>query len=160
MFNSLDRRDGESVVDYVQRLAVDPMVQGSTDAELARIAGVTPQRAREIRHDLEGQAFASLVMATLVRPEGESVTDFMRAAITAYGLRHCDAGRCKHTACARKRAEEQARQRLARPTHDTRQGQARGAGNQPFSGARPLDQSRGAPGTRNPGGASARSYEP
>jgi hypothetical protein len=160
MFNSLERREHESIVDHVQRLLGDPLVQGSTDAELARVAGITAKRAREIRQDLEGQTFARLVAEHLVRPEGESVTDFMRAAITAYGLRHCEAGRCTHGICARQRAEEQARQRLARPTHDTRQGQARGAGNQAFSGARPHDQSRGAPGTRNPGGASARSYEP
>lgn len=160
MSTSLDRREGESIVDYVQRLSVDPMVEGSTDAELARIAGVTPARAREIRMDLEGQAFARATQASCVRPEGETVQEFMRRAIADYGMRHCASGRCKHALCARQRAREEARRPLARPTHETRHGEAQGARNPVFSGTRPLDQSRGAPGTRNPGGASARSNVP
>jgi hypothetical protein len=74
MFNSLERREHESIVDHVQRLLGDPLVQGSTDAELARVAGITAKRAREIRQDLEGQTFARLVAEHLVRPEADART--------------------------------------------------------------------------------------
>ena len=143
MRNTLHRREHESIADHVQRLCVDPLVQGATDAELARLAGITPKKLRELRGNDAARAFAELVRAHLVRPEGETLSDFLHAAITDYAWRHCEAGRCTHTFCERDRA--------ARQTHDTRH---------PFTDARPVDQSRGAPGTRNPGGASARSIVP
>ncbi len=156
MGNFLKRREGESIVDHVQRLLADPLVKGLPDADIAPFVHIAPKRVREIRQDMEGQTFAGETAAMLVRPEGETVVEFMRAAVTWYAWKHCEAGRCKHALCARMRAREALRRSHARPTHDTRHPQAHGARNPAFSGARPLDQSRGAPGTRNPGGASAR----
>ena len=102
---SIDRCEGESLRDHVQRLSVDPLLCGASDAELARIARCSPAKARELRIETSLLRFADELRAHLVRPDDESVVDFIRRAIVAYGLRHCDAGRCTHEVCERARQE-------------------------------------------------------
>ncbi len=147
--STLDRRSGESIVDHVQRLLVDPLLVGASDAEIARFAHVTPQRVRDIVDELSLRKLAVEMHAGLVRPDGETPLEWLRGVLLTAAWAHCEKGRCRHDVCARRRAREAAAAR--RPTHETRPA---------FTGARPVDQSRGAPGTRNPGGAAARSIVP
>lgn len=100
---SIDCFEGESLRDHIQRLCTDPIVQGSTDVEIARIARCSPAKARELRLETTLMAFADQLRAHLVRPLDETSIEFIRRAIVEYGWRHCEAGRCTHDVCERAR---------------------------------------------------------
>lgn len=156
--STLDRRSGESIADHVQRLLVDPLTRGGSDAEIARMAGITPKRLREVLDEVTLRALIVETHAQLVRPEGETPMEWIRGTMLASALAHCEKGLCKHRTRACQRSREAAEAR-ARQTHETRHREALSASNQRSRGDASL-QSRGAPGTRNPGGASARSIVP
>ena len=131
-------------------------------SEVARFAGCTPKRVREIADELSLRALAIELHARLVRPDGETPLEWMRGTLISAAWAHCAAGRCTHAICERQRAQEAAQRAArpsARPTHETRHREAHSASNR-SRGDASLDKSRGAPGPRNPGGASARSTVP
>lgn len=100
---SIDRLEGESLRDHIQRLSVDPLVQGSTDVEIARIARCSPERARELRLETTLLSFADDLRAHLVRPLDETSIEFIRRALVAFAWKHCEHGRCTHDVCERAR---------------------------------------------------------
>lgn len=102
---SIDRLEGESLSDHIQRLCTDPIVQGSTDVEIARIARCSPDKVRALRLETTLMAFADELRAHLVRPLDESVVEFVRRALVAFAWKHCEHGRCTHDVCERARSE-------------------------------------------------------
>lgn len=100
---TLDARDREHVVDHVQRLLVDPLLQGATDAEIAYFAGCSANRVREIAGDAAIRLFAIETHPFLVRPESETPMAWARSAVIDAALAHCASGRCRHARCARAR---------------------------------------------------------
>mgnify|MGYP003435310188 CR=1 FL=1 len=152
MRTTLDRRTNESVRDYVLRLLDDPMTEGFVD-EVALLAKVSTDRVREIRGDDQIWQSAELVAMDVgwSGPRHELVI----AALTHYALSACGASRCAHERCAAQRlhrAPDGSSLANARPAHDTRHHGALGGSDDLSAGARPGEQSRGAPGPRNPGG--------
>lgn len=139
----IDRRPGETARDHAERLLVEPLCDGATAVEIAQIVGCAPA----LVHDLRRERLA-VGVATAA---GDEITELARKCARGIGwtkadgglgalLRHalvvlelstCDNGTCRHAACQARRARAS-----SLPT-----------------GAQPVEQSRGAPGTRNPGGA-------
>ena len=151
MRTTLDRRTNESVRDYVLRLLDDPMTEGFVD-EVALLAKVSTDRVREIRGD--DQIWQSAELVAMDVDWSDSRHELVVAALTHYALSACGAGRCSHELCARRRhtADAEPWRTNARPAHDTRHHGALGGSDDLSAGARPGEQSRGAPGPRNPGG--------
>lgn len=149
MRTTLDRRTNESVRDYVLRLLDDPMTEGFVD-EIALLAKVSTDRVREIRGDDQIWQSADLVAMDVgwSGPRHELVI----AALTHYALSACGAGRCAHERCAAQRLHKRQTGLVLRTAHDTRHHGALGGSDSLSAGARPGEQSRGAPGPRNPGG--------
>jgi hypothetical protein len=165
---AFDRKPGEATIDYVERLLVEPLFRGATAAEIALQAGCPVSLVHTVRRDREaGQVRAATSEAFLAecraaaRDIGWTASDgglveFLRAALVEAKLAACREGRCRHKIChAPSRPETAAEASTAtNPTPvDRTGGSGHPRGSNSYPGAQPGQQSRGALGTRNPGGA-------
>ena len=102
---SIDRLEGESLRDHIQRLCADPLVCGASDVEIARIARCSPDKVRQLRLETTLLRFADELRAHLIRPLDETSIEFVRRALVAFARKHCEHGRCTHEVCERARQE-------------------------------------------------------